>query len=395
MRLTTGLTVLAVAIASCGPTAPPVVRTTEVTPTVGLPPTTRLAPTTTLPKVVLTLDGAPPALTEAVASLYEFAAGSPVVPPAPEPLIELLRGGGYATRYHNGRATIGKVAKTNVAVVEVGNDLIGAVEKEEAWQIVGARIDSLGIDVYWGRKHWQVLVIGSDARPGQKVLSSRADSIHIVALDGTGHGAVVGIPRDSWVSIPGRGKGKINSSLSLGGPKLMMKTFEQVTDVNLDGYVITGFAGFVDLIGVLGGLDIDIPMRIRDTAAHANLRAGEQTLTGTKALAFSRVRKTLPSGDLTRQKHGGLVLLAALTMVRERGPESLPDLLGAARPFLKTDLDPGELLGFSLAAIDSNPKQLDNLVVSARIGRVGAASVVFLNDAAFDTFADLKDGSLG
>ena len=52
-------------------------------------------------------------------------------------------------------------------------------------------------DVLW------VLALGSDARPGEDPLRTRADAIQLVGVDlGTGAGAVIGIPRDSWVADP-------------------------------------------------------------------------------------------------------------------------------------------------------------------------------------------------
>src|SRR5207245_2005927 len=60
------------------------------------------------------------------------------------------------------------------------------------------------------------LVVGSDARPGEDVRRSRADSIHIVAVDPqTRRGTVLGLPRDSYVDIPGHGRQKINAALAL------------------------------------------------------------------------------------------------------------------------------------------------------------------------------------
>ncbi|MGH9005956.1 MAG: LCP family protein, partial [Acidimicrobiia bacterium] len=70
-----------------------------------------------------------------------------------------------------------------------------------------------------------ILAIGSDARPGQDMRKTNGDSIHLLAVDPrTGAGTVLGFPRDSWVQIPGRGTGKINSALAMGGPKLMAET---------------------------------------------------------------------------------------------------------------------------------------------------------------------------
>ena len=52
-----------------------------------------------------------------------------------------------------------------------------------------------------------VLVAGSDARPGEDLLHTRADSLHLLCVNpATGQGTLLGFPRDSWVEIPGHGR---------------------------------------------------------------------------------------------------------------------------------------------------------------------------------------------
>jgi anionic cell wall polymer biosynthesis LytR-Cps2A-Psr (LCP) family protein len=71
-------------------------------------------------------------------------------------------------------------------------------------------------DVTW------ILALGSDARPGQPVLRSRADAIQLVGINAkTGTGVIIGIPRDTYVNIPGHGSDKINAGMVSGGPQAM------------------------------------------------------------------------------------------------------------------------------------------------------------------------------
>ncbi|HEX2420864.1 MAG TPA: LCP family protein, partial [Acidimicrobiia bacterium] len=139
-----------------------------------------------------------------------------------------------------GRAASGMIAGTTVAVAELGDDLIYGFDQGSGFQVVAARVPSLD-GLYYGALPKTVAVIGSDARPGEDVQASRADSIHILALDGQGRGAIVGIPRDSWVAYRAGGKGKINGSLSLSGPDDFLQTLANVTGLNYDGYLLTGF----------------------------------------------------------------------------------------------------------------------------------------------------------
>src|SRR5690606_12848214 len=181
---------------------------------------------------------------------------------------------------------------------------------------------------------------------------------------------------------PGAGRSKINASLAFGGPSMMMDTFTELTGLDFDGYLLTGFAGFEGLIELLGGLEMDVPRDFRDRAAKADIEAGQQVLSPKDALAVSRTRKTLPRGDFQRQEHGGLVMMAAQVMLRSAGPGALPELLAGARPHVSTDLWPGELLVLAASTLRVDPDKVVNVVAPGGTGSAGGASVVFLSDSA-------------
>src|SRR5207253_1472155 len=80
-----------------------------------------------------------------------------------------------------------------------------------------------------------VLVAGSDARPGEDLLHTRADSLHLLCINpATGQGTLLGFPRDSWVDISGHGRGKLNNALALGGPDLLAATVRHLTGLPVD-----------------------------------------------------------------------------------------------------------------------------------------------------------------
>ena len=115
------------------------------------------------------------------------------------------------------------------------------------------------------------LLVGSDSREGmsaeeQKRLGTgsdagrRTDSIMLVHVpSGGGKSAIISIPRDSYVPIPGHGSNKINAAFSIGGPQLLVETLEQVTDLRIDGYLEIGFGGFANLMDSMGGVQICVP----------------------------------------------------------------------------------------------------------------------------------------
>lgn len=245
------------------------------------------------------------------------------------------------------------------------------------------------------------LVIGSDARPGQPVGRTRADSLHIVGVNPRRERAsVLGIPRDSWVPIPGWGTDKINASLVAGGPELVVQTVERLTRIRIDGYVLTGFKGFERAVAEIGGIDITIPFPISDRYAHVHLGAGPTHLSPAEALGFSRARHALATGDFGRSLNQGRVLIAALSTLRRaverEGDAALfPWAIAAARE-LHTDLSLGDLVDLLLAAPAFQPSRIRNEVASGHVGSVGGRSVVFLNGSAYGQFRDLgRDGLLG
>jgi LCP family protein required for cell wall assembly len=155
------------------------------------------------------------------------------------------------------------------------------------------------------------LLVGSDSRAGlskaeQRRLGTgstggqRTDTIMIVYVPPGGKPALISVPRDSYVDIPKSGKNKINAAYAFGGPQLLVQTVEQNTGLRMDGYLEIGFGGFVNIIDSLGGIRMCLPNAIKDRDSHIDLRKGCQTLTGTEALGYVRMRKADPRGDLGR-----------------------------------------------------------------------------------------------
>lgn len=243
-----------------------------------------------------------------------------------------------------------------------------------------------------------VLAIGSDARPGQDPTRARADSLHLLAVNpASGQGTIVGFPRDSWVDVPGHGRQKINSALSLGGPDLAAQTVRQLTGLPVHYYVVTGFEGFQRLVDDMGGVDVPVPHRMNDAASGARFEAGWHRLGGAGALAFARNRKDTPHGDLSRSANQGLLVLSALAKMRgEVGDD--PGLMRWVEVLLRhvrLDVPLEDLPRLAALARRLDPGRVQNVVVPGTPGRAGRQSVVHL-DAASATalFNDLRDDAV-
>jgi LCP family protein required for cell wall assembly len=187
-----------------------------------------------------------------------------------------------------------------------------------------------------------VLALGSDARPGERLLRSRSDAIQLVGFNArTGDATVIGIPRDSYVDIPAYGSAKINDALSYGGPQVSADAVAQLVGVAPDYVFVTGFEGFKRMVEQLGGGALPVRSPRAFTTLQGGIRAGVNRLTGGESLALVRERYDLPDGDFDRSLNQARFLVDGLRAARIAAQDhgQLERLLAA---FLEhTDIDVG------------------------------------------------------
>jgi LCP family protein required for cell wall assembly len=144
-----------------------------------------------------------------------------------------------------------------------------------------------------------ILLLGSDKRPddatdGGAGGGQRSDTIILARLDPEHQAtALMSLPRDLKVEIPGHGVDKINAAYSLGGPKLTLRTVKQLTGLSINHVINVDFHGFQKAIDAIGCIYTDVDRRYyNDTAefAYINIPAGYQQMCGDKALQYARFR---------------------------------------------------------------------------------------------------------
>ena len=156
-----------------------------------------------------------------------------------------------------------------------------------------------------------ILLVGTDSRddltPEEQAelgtggsVGSRTDVMMIYYVPPSGRPALISLPRDSYLPIPGHGKNKLNAAYAFGGAPLLIQTVENATGLRIDGYLEIGFGGFVQLVDAVGGIEVCLDKPMTDQDAHIDLPAGCQTLDGVKALGYVRQRHQDPRGDLGR-----------------------------------------------------------------------------------------------
>ena len=128
----------------------------------------------------------------------------------------------------------------------------------------------------------------------------RTDTIMLLYVPPRGRAALISVPRDSYVPIPGHGKNKINAAYAFGGPTLLVQTIEQNTGLRVDGFAEVGFAGFAGVVDAVGGIQMCPEKAIKDPQSNLDIPAGCQQMDGATALGYVRMRKQDPRGDLGR-----------------------------------------------------------------------------------------------
>ena len=371
--------------------------TTTTTTSTTLPPTTAPTTTTTLPIQSVTVTGdVPEDLATTLAGVLSWRVDQRNPDPAmPQglgtPLLEMDLDLAESVEV---TARVAKLEGGSVALaVSSAGDVYAAADEGSGWQIVGAAPAGPG-GGWFGGEPRMVLVIGSDARPGQLQQRFRADSLHLLtARASDGLGTILGFPRDSWVESP-FGSMKLSSVMASRGPEVITDVMREEFGIPFEGYVVTGFAGFEQLMYDLGNLPIDVPRSIPNQEFYPGFPKGEQTLTPPRVLLYARTRNGVPGGDLGRTVNQGVVILAILRLIQGNDVLSAPMFVNILQRHTWTDLPPSSLIQLAATAFLLDPDKINNVGVPGNLGKAGGGSVVFLGEDADAVIADAIDDGL-
>ena len=217
-----------------------------------------------------------------------------------------------------------------------------------------------------GRGRVNVLLLGRGG--GSHDAPDLTDTLMLASIDPVNHTtALVSIPRDLWVNVPGQGVMKLNAAWQSGefkqlgrnttgstDPKAIQagfdavdQTIEEVLGLEIDYNMIVDFQAFKQAVDTVGGVTVNVGADLVDpTMAWENqndpvlAKAGVQTFDGNRALIYSRSRET--SSDFARGERQRSVLLALKSKVATLGtlsnPGKIAGLVNAFGNNVRTDL---------------------------------------------------------
>lgn len=208
---------------------------------------------------------------------------------------------------------------------------------------------SKGLEPNRGEKRFTVLLVGLDRRPGDRSLSN-TDSLLVASMNtDNGKIALISIPRDTQVYIPGGGKDKINAAARVGkGLKTTTTLVESLIGWPIDGYILTNFSGFKSIIDTLGGVTVTVEKNMHYVTGDAkdgviNLAKGTQHLNGTQALQYARFRQD-SLADISRTVRQQIILKAiGKEFLQIKTIAKLPWLLPQIAKSVETNLSVGQL----------------------------------------------------
>jgi polyisoprenyl-teichoic acid--peptidoglycan teichoic acid transferase len=232
-----------------------------------------------------------------------------------------------------------------------------------------------------GTDRVNILLLGIDKRDDEPIAGTRSDTIILLSIDPvTKSAALVSLPRDMWVTIPGctarlgctGGQQRINVAHAVGGPELAVQTVSADFSVPIQHYARVDFRGFEQLVDIVGGVIIDVDFPVKDdeypTADYGYQRVyfgpGPQLMDGAHALEYARSRHG--TNDFARAGRQQKVLLSLRNRALQLNMLSrAPELIGVIQSSLTTDLTPVQMLSLGKLVSQIDRDKIVNLVIDA------------------------------
>lgn len=211
-----------------------------------------------------------------------------------------------------------------------------------------------------------ILLIGTDARPGEK--NSRSDAMMILTVDNVNKSLkLTSLARDSYVNIPGHGYQKLTHAYAYGQANLLIETVEENFELDIHDYIVVNFYSFIDIIDALGGVTVNIQQseiselnkylpetyEWDDSSDKGTIQyitsPGEQKLNGYQALTFSRIRKN--DSAMERDRRQREVIEALLDSIKSLPITKYPKLVDTILPYVKTNMNPSDILSLGSSVL--------------------------------------------
>lgn len=233
-----------------------------------------------------------------------------------------------------------------------------------------------------------IALFGIDSRSDDK--TGRSDANVILTVDKKHNKLkLTSIARDSRVAIEGHGMDKLTHAYAYGRSELMIKTLNKNYGLEITDYVTMNFFELARVIDYIGGIEVDVDdaefqelnsyviptTDFGDLTCEKLTASGVQTLSGTQAVCYARIRHT--DSDIERGNRQKEVLTAIFAKVKKTNPLKLPKLASLVLSECETSLSANDIINIGaralLSGIDFEQLSIPNDNVKAVGKTVGGA----------------------
>ena len=208
------------------------------------------------------------------------------------------------------------------------------------------------IDNYREKNRVDILMLGLRGKDDLENGGLLTDTMILLSINtADDKAAMISIPRDLYVRIPGLGKmEKVNFAYAYGkerdgdGLNASRQAVEKVTGVNIDYIVAVDFDSFINLIDTIGGIDVYVPREFTETSQWGwefRVPKGLNHMNSQTALYYARSRYSTSDFDRSRRQQDILMAIAdrALSLKILSNPVKLNAILNSLSKGLDTDID--------------------------------------------------------
>lgn len=231
-------------------------------------------------------------------------------------------------------------------------------------------------DVTTVKGYRNIALFGVDSRNETLGKGTRSDSIMIASINqDTQEIKLISVYRDTFLNLGNDSYNKCNAAYAQGGPEQAISMLNTNLDLDITDYVTIGFAGLIDAVDAISGIEMEIT---EAEISHLNNyqlsmakemgvdyipveHSGMQLLNGMQATAYCRIRYG-GGDDFRRAERQRNVLYAMMNKAKSASVSELTEMVSAILPEVQTSLDLNEILsvlgnmvGYDVVASDGFP----------------------------------------
>lgn len=217
------------------------------------------------------------------------------------------------------------------------------------------------LDETVGVGYTNFVLFGGDSRSGEVKKNLNTDSIIIVSLNNeTKEVKMVSVYRDTLLDLTNGKIKKCNSAYSTGGATMAINMLNMNLDLDIQKYVTVDFGAVVDLVDMVGGIEVDVSEKeykevnkyIDETGRVAGKKAkhlthgGVQTLDGVQATTYARIRKNV-GDDYARTERQRLVIQKVVEKAMKSDFATINKIIDKLFPRIATNFTLTEILSYA------------------------------------------------